>query len=372
MRDATGLARFLRPHLEGISPYVAVETVEALALRYGLDPGEVSKLDANENPYGPSPKVYEALSDLRHVNHYPDPLAMELREAIARYAGASVGQVLVGAGADELIELLVRLFIEPGDSTIDMPPTFSMYRAFTLQNGGRVTEVVRDDSWAVDVPGVLDAITPRTKLIWVCSPNNPTGNLTPQEAVIPLLDTGVPVVVDEAYHEFGGQTCLPLLSRYPNLVILRTFSKLAGIAGLRVGYMLCSEELVREALKIKQPYNVTTAGQAAALASLQDLDWLEGNVSAILEERERMRLLLESQGTLLPYPSDSNFLLCEVTTHDAKTVHLELARRGVFVRYFSKPRIQNCLRVSVGRPSDTDRLIAALGALHPAGEVVTA
>lgn len=360
----TQLRSYFRPYLSEVAPYVGVERIDTLAVRYGLAPDAVSKLDANENPYGPSPLVYEALGSLRDANRYPDPLASELRERIAGYAGVEVSNLLVGAGADEILEQLVRLFVDPGEITIDAPPTFSMYPVFTVQNAGRSLQVPRGERWEVDVPGMLDAVGPGVKLIWVCSPNNPTGNVTPQEDIVALLETGVPVVVDEAYYEFSGKTCLPLLSKYPNLIITRTFSKLAGLAGMRVGYVLAHEEVIAEMLKIKQPYNVTIAGQVAALASLQDLDRLKENVDKIVRERDRMAELLREHGELTPYPSEANYLLCRAQG-DPQQLKADLAARGVFVRHFAKSRIDGCLRISAGAPEDTDRLMSALEELRP-------
>lgn len=353
------LRSYFRPHLESINPYHPVQPPEALARRLGLQTAEVSKLDANENPYGPSPLALEALRSVDSIHRYPDPLAADLREAVAAYAGVRSSMVLIGAGADELLELIVRLFVDPGDATVDAPPTFSMYSAFTLQNGGAVRAVPRCDDWSLDLDGMLDAV-PGANLVWTASPNNPTGNLLDELSLRALLGTGAPVVLDEAYYEFSGRTFADLLGEFENLIILRTFSKLAGLAGLRVGYMLARETVVSEALKIKQPYNVSVASQAAALASLQDLPRLSANVRRLVEERERMMELLRAEGSLRPFPSSANFVLCRVSRGSAPEVLAALARRGVFVRHFDQPRIEDCLRISVGRSEDTDRLVAAL------------
>ena len=229
-----------------------------------------AKLNFNENQYGPSTKVYEALAELRNVHLYPDPIARELLAEVSAYTGVEQSKILIGAGADEIISLLVSLFIEPGDAILDLSPTYSMYGGVTLQHAGRVVRVERGERWEVDVPATLRAIGSGVKLVWVCSPNNPTGNLATEEEVVPLLETGTPVVVDEAYFEFSGHTFVPLLGTYPNLIIMRTFSKLAGLAGLRVGYVLANEEVIAQAQKIKLPFNTSMASQAAALVSLRD------------------------------------------------------------------------------------------------------
>jgi len=370
-----GLQSYFRPYLADIAPYVGVERIEALAARYGLAPDAISKLDANENPYGPSPLVYEALASLQDAHRYPDPLAGELRDAVAAYAGVETEQVLLGAGADEMLEVLLRLFMAPGECTLDAPPTFNMYPVFTLQNGGRVISVPRGPSWELNLPEMLARIegsveneNERVKLVWVCSPNNPTGNLASHEEVVALLETGAPVIVDEAYYEFSGRTHLPLLREYPNLMIARTFSKLAGLAGMRIGYVVADPAVIHEAKKIKQPYNVNIAAHVAALASLRDLPRLQHNVDLIVEERERMAALLREHGELDPYPSDANYLLCRTADNDGKRLRDDLSRRGVFVRYFAKPGLEGCVRISAGAPADTDRLMSALEAVRPARE----
>ncbi len=371
IEQGSGLESYFRRHVRELQPYVPPEALEILARRHGLDPDHVAKLDFNENPYGPSPLVLEALANLRHLHLYPDPVAGELRAEVSDYADVDSDRILVGAGADEIISLLVHLFVEPGDAVLDVTPTYSMYGGVTLQNAGRVVHVPRGDRFEVDVPATLEAMErERVKMVWVCSPNNPTGNLATEAEVLPLLETGVPVVVDEAYHEFSGHTFARFLDKYPNLIIMRTFSKLAGLAGLRVGYVLANEEVIAHANKIKLPFNVTLAGQVAALAALRDRERLRANLQALLSERERMVALLREQGELKPYPSDANFILCEARGGNAKALHAQLAGEGVFVRYFPKPRIDTCLRISVGRPQDTDRLLAAVSRLRPAKEAV--
>lgn len=363
------LDSYFRAHVRALKPYVPVEALEILAHRHGLNPDSVSKLDFNENPYGPSPAVSEALASLRYIHLYPDPLARELRAEVSEYAGIDEARILIGSGADEIISLLVSLFMDPGDTILDIVPTYSMYGGVTLQHAGKVRHVERDSDWRIDVPATLAAMDDGVKMVWVCSPNNPTGNLATEDEVVPLLETGVPVVVDEAYHEFSGHTFARLLDTYSNLIIMRTFSKLAGLAGLRVGYVLANERVIEQAQKVKLPFNTTAASQAAALAALRDRDRLRENLRAILAERERMVRMLREQGELTPYPSDANYLLCEARG-SARELHAQLATEGVFVRYFPKPRIDSCLRISVGRPEDTDRLVAALNKLRPAREVV--
>jgi histidinol-phosphate aminotransferase len=191
-------------------------------------------------------------------------------------------------------------------------------------------------------------------------PNNPTGTQVPIETVMKLIETGLPVVVDEAYYEFTGQTLAPELDKYPNLMILRTFSKWAGLAGLRVGYGLFPKTVAERLDAIKDPYCVNAAAVLAARESLNDVDYLMGNVNLIVAERERLFEALKGIKYLKPYPSAANFILCQVKGKIALQIQVLLERRGILVRYFNSPQMENSLRFSIGRPQDTDRLIAEL------------
>jgi histidinol-phosphate aminotransferase len=277
--------------------------------------------------------------------------------------------LLTGAGADELIDLLLRVLLEPGDCVINCPPTFGMYPFDTLLNAGQVVDVVRRADFSLDVDAIQRAVeTRRPKAIFITTPNNPDGSLPPAEEIDFLLSLPLLVVIDEAYIEFtsgGGRlgesrTRLPEVPGRENLVVLRTFSKWAGLAGLRVGYGAFPTWMLPALWKAKQPYNVNVAASAAALASLQDLDYLAANVERLRQERERLYRLLSGVPYLRPYPSQANFILCQVTGRSAKALKEALARVGVLVRYYNTPLLQDYIRVSVGRPQDSDALMEAL------------
>ena len=373
----------------------------------------VVKLDANENPYGPSPGVRAALATCC-VERYPDAESVELRAGLGDYLGVDPARIVCSSGGDEMLDLLLRLFLEPGDEVIDLPPSFVMYELSTTYNRGTLIEVPRDTStFAVDVEAVERALTPRTKVIFLCSPNNPTGNPTPREDVIRLLESGRVVVLDEAYAEFAGRTLVHLTETYPNLVVLRTMSKWAGLAGLRLGYAVVDPAVAVEMYKVKSPYNVGIASQVAGVASLRDQQYLLGNVQRIIEERERLLTRLAALGFGTVYPSETNFLywtLCppspasprsaDLRVRDspspatprsadlfrgsdgvrgpaeirspspasgregrgvrvnATTLQQALSYRGVLVRSFEKPI--DALRISVGTPQESDVLLACL------------
>ena len=236
-----------------------------------------------------------------------------------------------------------------------------MYSFLGKQYQAEIRPVPRDaQTFAVDLDATLQAVDDRTKIIFVCTPNNPTGNQCSEETIRALLATGKLVVVDEAYHDFAGYSYGALANEYENLVVLRTFSKLSGLAGLRVGYGIFPLAIIKHLWKIKQPYNVTVAGQAAALASLKDPAWLQEKVGLIVAERARLFELLEGLEGIEPLPSASNFIFCRVHQGSARYVKETLETRGVFIRYFNKPLLQNAFRISVGTPEQTDILMQNL------------
>jgi histidinol-phosphate aminotransferase len=343
--------------------YEPIEPVEVLAARLGVPPDRIVKLDGNENLYGPSPGVLAAIAGHPGYNLYPDPDQRAVRSALAAYVGVPAEHIVAGAGSDELIDLLARALLAPGDRVIDLVPTFGMYAFTTAVCGAEYVPVRRHPDFTVDVAAVEAAVDERTKLIFAASPNNPSGNLLGREELERLLALGVPVVVDEAYIEFSGGSVASLVPEREHLIVLRTFSKWAGLAGLRAGYGIMPRPLADLLMVIKPPYNINVASEAAILASLAERDVLMERVQAIVAERERMASLLAQVPYLRPWPSQANFILCDVTRGDARALRDRLRERGIFTRYFGRQGLEDKLRISVGRPEHTDALLHALGAL---------
>lgn len=352
--------RLVRPMIRRLEPYVPIEPPEVLAKREGISPEQVIKMDANENPYGASTKVAEALGAFTGYSIYPDPFQRDIRAALAAYTGISDERIIAGSGADELIELIVRLTMDPGDQALDLTPTFGMYSVTMEMYGIEVVEVPRDEDFQVDIDAIQLAISPRTKLLFLCNPNNPTGTLTPEAEVRELLSLGPVVVVDETYHEFSGSTVAHLVHEYDNLVVLRSMSKWAGLAGVRLGYGIMAPELVGYMMGIKHPYNTSVAAQVALFATLQDTDLLLQRVRLLVEERERMRGMLEDSLGVTCMPSKGNFLLCRFPDGQARELQMKLAKKGIFVRWFSDERLTNYLRISSGKPAETETLVDTL------------
>jgi histidinol-phosphate aminotransferase len=354
------IEKLIRSELVAMKGYIPIEPTEVLSQRTELPSSKVIKLDGNENPYGCSPKVYQALANYRYYHNYPDPEQMELRTALEKYTGLGHQHIVCGMGSDDLIDLILRLLLEPGDEVINCPPTFGMYPFSTNVSGGRVVDVPRTEDFALDMAHIKKALTGKTKAIFIASPNNPTGNTSTEQEIMELVGTGKIIVVDEAYFEFSNVTMANLVPAFPNLIVLRTFSKWAGLAGLRIGYGFFPIEIAGYLMKIKQPYNANAAAQAAVLASLADIDYLRSNVTKIVRERQRLFGKLKELDWLRPYPSSGNFILCSLPKGKAKEIWQQLRKKGIFVRHFDTPRLKDCLRISVGRPEDTNALVKVL------------
>jgi len=360
MSEDKGIEKLIRSDLANFSGYSARTSPDTLEGKVEVPAGDIIKLDANENPYGCSPKVNQALAACTDLSVYPDDGQTKLRKLLEGYCGVGAEHIVAGGGSNQLIDLIMRLFLNRGDEVINCVPTFSIFRFSTDLCGGTVVEVPRDDSFAVDVNAVKAAISKKTKIIVLVNPNSPTGTITLRSDILDVLDTGLPVLVDEAYYEFSRQTVAPLLGEYKNLMVLRTFSKWAGLAGLRVGYGLFPAKIADYLLRTKIPYNVNVAALVAVEESLKDIDYLKGTVQAIIDERERLFKELEKIEWLKTFPSHANFILCSVQKGEAKELKQKLESRGILVRYFEELRLQNCIRISVGKPEHTDAIIRAL------------
>jgi histidinol-phosphate aminotransferase len=359
----------LPAHIANLPAYTPIEPFEVLSKQIGRPPKDIIKLDANENPYGMSPHARQALAGMDFPHIYPDPESRALRSALADFTGVPFENLLPGSGADELIDLCLRVLLSPGETVLNCPPTFGMYAFDAGLNAAQLVEVPRRADFSLDLEGIKAAVVKYSpKMIFLTSPNNPDGSLIPEAELQGILDLPVIVVLDEAYIEFADPANLgkrlsqiKMAPQWDNLIVLRTFSKLAGLAGLRVGYGAFPGWLMPTLWKAKQPYNLNVAGSVAAIAALEDTAYLTKIVSTLVAERERLMAALQTIPYLQPYPSHSNFILCQVRGRDAAQLKENLATQyGIFIRYFNKPGLKDCIRISVGRPEQTDALLHAL------------
>jgi len=355
-----GIERFIRPELVSMGAYSTHKAPEMMAGKTEVSMEEIIKLDANENPYGCSPQVQKALAVYNRVNIYPDAGQYFLRQQLQKYTGVDADLIVAANGSGELLDYILCLFLEQGDEVINCVPTFDMYRVRTVIQRGKLVNVNRIEDFSIDIPAVKAAVTKKTKLIVFANPNNPAGNITPEAEIIELLEAGVPVLVDEAYYEFCGETVAHLVGKYENLMVLRTFSKWAGLAGLRIGYGIFPREIAACLMKIKLPYNVSVAALEAVRTTMEDTGYLMENVKSIIKERERLFGELNKLGWLKPFPSKANFIFCRVLKGNAVELQQKLQEKGILVRYFNQPMVQNCIRISVGKPEHTDALMEVL------------
>lgn len=363
MATARQVARLIRPDVFEMDAYTPIVPFEVLSAQLGLPADQIIKVDANENPYGPSPKVAEAMARYPYYHIYPDPNHTLLREAIESYVGVGREHLMFGTGSDELLDVVIRLFCQPGDAIVNCPPTFGMYPFLAGVAGACLISVPRRADWSVDVPAIEELFASGNKppkLFFVASPNNPDGSVIAREDLLRLLDLPMVVVVDQAYVEFGGEDFSRLVPQHANLIVMRTFSKWAGLAGLRVGYGVFPAEILGHLFKIKQPYNVNAAAQAAVLASLDDLETLQARVRTLIAEREILYAGLQAIEALRPYPSHSNFVLNRVLGRDAGELKAALQRQGILVRYYRTPGLDDHIRISVGTPEQNVRVLTAL------------
>lgn len=337
----------LRPNIKNLVPYSSARDEFK---------GEASVyLDANENAYGsPLQQSY---------NRYPDPLQYQVKKRLSEIKGVPPRNIFLGNGSDEAIDILYRSFCNPGvDNVIIVPPTYGMYEVSANINDVELRRVPLTPEYQLNLEGIAEQIDERTKMIFICSPNNPTGNSINRPDVETLLANfnGL-VIVDEAYINFSRQkTFIQELTEYANLVVLQTLSKAWGLAGLRVGMAFASEEIIEVMNKVKPPYNINEASQQLALQALQNIDQVNAWIKETLSERDKLVLQLKNYDFVLDiYPSDANFIL--VKTTDPRGIYNYLVQNGIIVRDRSKVELcEGSLRITIGTPEENAKLIKSL------------
>ncbi len=353
MNTQFNLSDIIRPHIRDLVPYSSAR--DEYTGKEGIF------LDANENPFGsavPTP-----------FNRYPDPYQQEIKQLLAPVKGVRPGQIFLGNGSDEAIDLLIRAICRPGvDNIIIMPPTYGMYEVSAGINDVHVKKVTLTRDFQVDTAKVLESIDPNTRIIWICSPNNPTGNSIAPESIQAILDsfTSGIVVVDEAYIDFTSQpSWTTRLHENPNLVVIQTFSKAWGLASLRTGMCFASEELIGILNKIKPPYNIGGPSQLLLLEALQNPAAVSGMVEDILKQRKALSEdIARLPQVLKVFPSDSNFLL--VRFQDARGTMKHLIDEKIIVRDRSKVVLcEDCLRITVGTAAENRVLLESLKRYGP-------
>ena len=351
------------PQLRDLVSYEPGKPVEDLARELGIAPGDIIKLASNENPLGPSPKALEAMrAALERAHFYPDGGGYYLREAIAQKFGLKRENVILGSGSNEIIEFLGHAFLRPGDEVVTSDHAFAVYRLMAQLFGAHTVEVPERPGFVQDLDATLAAITPRTRQVYITSPNNPTGTIVTGEEIAAFMarvPENVTVVFDEAYHEFLDHP--PDTLRYVregrNVVVLRTFSKIQGLASLRIGYGMASAEMIEILQKTRQPFNVNGIAQAGALAGLADVEHQARTKAVTDEGRKFLQDAFVAMGVEF-VPSHANFVLARVG--DGRAVFDELLSHGIIVRAMGSYKLPEWIRVSIGTAEENRRFVAAL------------
>ncbi len=351
MKPKININNLIRDNIRAIKPYSSARDDFK-----DVSTNDMVFLDANENPFE------------NGVNRYPDPLQKNLKKLVSKIKKIDEESIFVGNGSDEVLDLIVRAFCEPNkDNIITLPPTYGMYGVIAEINAVENRKVLLNNDFQPEVKNILEQIDSNTKILFLCSPNNPTGNSFEASIIEELAQNfeGL-VIIDEAYIDFSNeQSWLSRLEMFPNLIIVQTLSKAYALAGIRIGLCYASKEIITVLNSIKPPYNVNELSQQKAISRLHQIEGVESEISELISERKRLKKELESGVSFIEkiYPSDSNFLLVKVD--DATTRYNQLISYGMVVRNRSlEPLCNNCLRISVGVSEENQRLIIALKALQ--------
>jgi len=354
-----------KPNIVHLPVYQPGKPVEDVKRELGLT--EVIKLASNENPFGCSPKAKEAIArELENMSIYPDGAAVELTNALAKHHGVNPDQVIFGAGSDEIILMICRAFLQPGDETVMADQTFPQYKHNVAIENAKSIEVPLKEG-THDLYSMLEQVNEKTKIVWICNPNNPTGTINTADEVewfLSKVPSHVLVVLDEAYCEYLDDPSFPdgikLLQKYPNVVVLRTFSKIYGLASLRIGYGIGQPDVIRSINQVREPFNTSRMGQAAALAALQDVEF----IAFCREENKKglayFRQAFEDLG-LKAFPAYGNFIMVDVQ-RPGQEVFEALLRNGVIIRAGHR-QYPTSVRITVGNAEQNAKVVAALTAV---------
>jgi histidinol-phosphate aminotransferase len=359
------IEKIVRPNLTHLKAYVPGKPIEEVQQEYGLS--DVIKLASNENPLGASPKAVEAmmLEIQQQANYYPDGSSLALVKKLAQKHQVNADQIFVESGLDGVITLLGTAFVEPQDEVILSRYSFPVYESMVTKMAAQIVMVDQTADFVVDIEAMIRAVTPKTKMICLCNPNNPTGTIYTRAAFEKLLSAvpeDVLIISDEAYYEFADDEAYPqsltYQSQYPNLVVLRTFSKVFGLASVRVGYAVGHPELIGALLKVREAFAVNRMAQAGAIAALDDTEFVQKTIAANRQGKKQYYEGFERLN-LTYYPSQTNFILVEVPG-DSMEIYKSMLKQGVIVRPMVAQGLPHHLRISIGTEAQNDRAIAAL------------
>jgi len=340
--DCTSL---MRTDISSFTPYPPSPTINQLAKQLRRNASSIIKANVGENPAVLS-AYQEALSKV-DLFRYPDPFSLELREKLSAYCNHPLQGIFCANGSDDAIDVLTRLFVEPGDEVIICPPTFPMYRTYAQLSYAKIIDVNRKSDFSLDISGIVSAVSSRTKLIYIDSPGNPCGVAIHEDAILELLKQDTIVVLDEAYYEYYGKTMQSYVATHPNLVVVRTFSKWAGLAGLRVGYILADSEIIKALEQLKMPYNVNVVGQLLACAALDHRDSVFAKLAYIKQVRNQAIRELSAIQEIEVLPSETAYIVIRCLNRSAVDARRYLHKNAIFVKLENQPFIENSIRINL-------------------------
>ncbi|NPA61945.1 MAG: histidinol-phosphate transaminase [Methanococci archaeon] len=359
----------VRNAVKKLKPYVPGKSKEEIARSYGVDPKHIIKLGSNENPWGASPKIKdEIIKELDKLHQYPEPINPKLMEELSKFLNVGEENIIVGGdGADEVIDAIFKAFVDRGDEVVIPIPTFTQYRVSASIYDAKIVwaRYDKENEFKLDVDSVLNNLSNKTKVVFLCSPNNPTGNIINNRDIEKIIkETDALVVVDHAYIEYSQKKYdwTEKAPKFDNVIVLRTFSKVFGLAGMRVGYGVANEEIINYLMRVKPIFSLTRLSQVCAITALRDRDFFEKCVKDGIKSREMLYNGLKKFKDIKVYPSEANYLLVELKTMKSKEFCEELLKRGVIVRDCSSfdGLGDNYVRISIGTFEEIKRFLNIL------------
>lgn len=346
--------QLLREEVKTFIPYKPSRTIEQISEEIGVPVEKIAKLDTGENPYVDFLQD-RAIIDEIQFSGYPDPFSLDLRKKLADYTDFGIDWIMCGNGSDEIIDLVIRVFAGPNEEIIINPPTFPMY-AFSAQlSGAKTISVLRKKDFTIDTNAIIEKITPKTKIVFIESPGNPSNVVTPNSEFEKILKKNVIVVADEAYFEYCGKTAASLIKQYPNLIVIRTLSKWAGLAGLRIGYAIADPKITSILLATKQPYNINVVAQKLASRALDNKAAILSELKKIITLRTKLYETLSSFPQLKVYESEGAYIVFTPNV-PAETLREFLKKKGVLIKVIHEPLLENSIRVNLRKEREIEML----------------
>ena len=344
-------------------PYGWEPSNEQIAGEFGLKADRIIRFDTNTSPYAPTRLLRKLENGLETLplNRYPDTSYSNLIKKLASYNSCNPDSIMVSNGADESLDIIMKTFVDEDSEVMLSVPTYSYYPVLVRLMAGKVKQIKRNKDFSDNLAAIKNAIGKNTRMVLLCSPNNPTGNLVDQKGLKKLLETDCAVVIDEAYYEFSGKSIATLTRSYDNLIVVRTFSKAFSLAGLRVGYTIASEKTTSQLNMVRPPNSVGVISLRLAEMALDNVELMKENVARVLAERDRCIAALNKVRGIKALPTNANFMLVRFAKHTGSEVYKKLAKRSLVVRDVSKlPSLKRCVRFSVGKPEENDALLKAI------------